>query len=177
MLPSHSPLNNRINPRNKTRSFLPVAKPLKIPRLVRPRSKSRSRNTGEPEPRAGVSQAPLQLQTPLDPGSPRPVLRDVAGVEWPRSTSLGNRRHGPVSKGESPGHRRRARGARLDTLTHAHPHTCNVHTPGWRLQGTEGAVGHPAPLSAPNTPPPGQRPPSHGHPLRLPTLAAHSGSY
>lgn len=45
------------------------------------------------------------------------------------------------------------RGARApDTLTQAHTHTCNVHTPGCRLHGTAGAVGHPHAAVRPHAP-------------------------
>ena len=52
--------NTRRKPRNQTRPFYQVAKPLMLPRPFRSRSKSRSRPTGEPEPRSGGRQAPLQ---------------------------------------------------------------------------------------------------------------------
>lgn len=129
MLPPHSPLKNRITPQNKTRPFHQVAKPLTIPRPFQSRSKSRSRPTGEPVPGAGIRQVPLQQQTPLEKRSPRPVLRDVAGVQWPRSTSLASPRRGPISKGESPGRRRRTRGARPGhNHTGAHSHVQRAHT-------------------------------------------------
>ena len=107
----------------------------------------------------------------MEPLSPRPVLGDMAGVQRPRSTSLASPWRGPISKGEIPGTPRGARAGH----THAHTHTCNMHTPGWRLHGAEGAVGHPHPAGRPQHLPSASGPPA-GAPLRTPRPPRTAGS-
>lgn len=93
-------------------------------------------------------------------------------MELLRSTSLGSHRSGPISKGESPGRLGRTRGTRPNTLTHAYPHTCNMHTPGRGLYGTERLSVTPTPLSDLNTIPWLSGTPSLGHP----SSPLHTGS-
>lgn len=121
-----------------------MVKLLKIRRPFRSRSKSRSRSTEEPEPHAGGGQAPLQPQTLLEARWARPVLRDVAEVERPCSTSLGSPGRRPISKGESPGRRGRWRGARPG---HTHP---RAHLAGG-CTAQIGLSGAPTPPSSPNS--------------------------
>lgn len=127
MLTPHCPLNNRITPRNKTRPFQLVAKPLKISRPSRSSSKSRSRHTGKPEPSTEEGQALLQPQMHSHPQSHRPVLRDVAGAERPRSTSRGAAGADPFPRG-NPQSGVDARRAPRHTHARAPTHVQHAHT-------------------------------------------------
>ncbi|ELW63317.1 hypothetical protein TREES_T100000706 [Tupaia chinensis] len=130
-MPPLGTFSTRVHLRNKPRPFRSLAKPLKGPQTFQIQTKtkveahrgarSRCQKKAGPSPSVNASGTAVVQACP----------RDVAEVERQRSTSLRSRRHEPNSKGESPVHRGSRGACAPDTLTHAHTHTCNVHTPGW----------------------------------------------